>query len=376
MGVARSRQAISRRPSLRATGNTLSGELMKGVEIRRYSGDFEDIAELARRVWVAEYGGRTWVPVPDSAFLRWRLGSQSGALCAAAYEGRDLVGTIASVPHSLRVGSSVFPIALHTGFTVDANRRRLALPLIERLREDNEERGVAFAIGMVLDDPSSISYRFWTKYAQAFPQNFRFLFRGGYWAKFLGPSTLARAGIRAWERLASSALGPLLSFTPHGRDPHVRPYRAEDLEQCAQMLEKASTGFDWAMVWSSKQLSFLLENAATSTVVLEQDGRVRGMVNYHFLSLQGRSPIRAGVIDLWADDDLTSGQRVRLLSHLCTELRESDVHALVAPRSSMMPAAAFIANLFLPYQNFRIGVFSTRRAVPLSPPRTWSLEII
>ncbi len=349
---------------------------MKDIEIRRYSGDFEDIAELARRVWVVEYGGRTWVPIPDSGFLRWRLGPQSGALCAAAYEGAKVVGSIASVPHTMRIGSSVFPIAIYTGFTVDADRRRLALPLIERLREDNEERGVAFALGMVLDDPSSISYRFWTKYAQAFPQNFRFLFRGGYWAKFLGPSTLARAGIRTWERLASRALGPLLSFTPHRHDPHVRPYRAGDLERCAQMLEKASAGFDWAMVWSPQQLAFQLENPATSTVVFEQDGRVRAMVNYHFLSLQGRSLIRAGVIDLWADDDLTSGQRVRLLSHLCTELRESDVHALVAPRSAMMPAAAFVANLFLPYQNFRIGVFSTRRAIPLSPPKTWSLEII
>ena len=349
---------------------------MAGIEIQDYRGDFEDLAELARRVWVPEYGGQTWVPIPDAAFLRWRLGPQSGALCPVAYDGTKLVGSVFSVPHSLRIGSSVFPISLYTGFTVDPDRRRLALPLIERLRQENEERGVAFGVGMVLDDPRSASYRFWTKYAQAFPHNFRFLFRGGYWAKFLGPHALARAGVQAWERLASRALGPLLRFTPHGYDPHVRSYRAGDLERCAQMLDKASIGFDWAMVWQPKQLSSQLENPAYQTLVFERDGQVQGMVNYHCFSLHGRETIRAALIDLWAGDDLTGGQRVRLLSHLCTDLRERDVHAVVAPRSAMMPTAAFVANLFIPAaQHFRIGIFLTPRTIPLAAPKTWSLEI-
>ncbi len=352
------------------------GDLMAGIEIRDYRGDFEDVAELVRRVWVPEYRGKTWVPILDAAFLRGRFTPQCGALCPVAYDGTTLVGSVFSVAHSMRIGSSVFPIALYTAFTVDPDCRRLALPLIERLRRDNEERGIAFGIGMVLDDPGSRSFRFWTKYAQAFPQNFRFLFRGGYWAKFLGPHALARAGIQAWERLASRALGPLLRLTPHGYDPHVRSYRAGDLERCAQMVDKASAGFDWAMVWQPKQLSYQLENPAYATLVFERDGQVQGMVNYHCLSLQGRETIRAALVDVWADDGLTGAERVRLLSHLCTDLRERDVHAVIAPRSAMMPAAAFVANLFIPAtQHFRIGVFFTPRSVPLSPPKTWSVEL-
>ena len=46
---------------------------MAGIEIRDYEGDFEDVVELTRRVWVPEYGGATWVPIPDAAFLRWRV---------------------------------------------------------------------------------------------------------------------------------------------------------------------------------------------------------------------------------------------------------------------------------------------------------------
>ena len=38
---------------------------MQGVELQDYRGDFQDIAELVRR-WVAEYGGKHLVPIPDA----------------------------------------------------------------------------------------------------------------------------------------------------------------------------------------------------------------------------------------------------------------------------------------------------------------------
>jgi hypothetical protein len=359
---------------LRAIRN--AGGLMAGIEIRNYEGDFEDVVELTRQVWVPEYGGRTWVPIPDAAFLRWKLAPQSGAVCPVAYEGTKLVGTVFSVPHALRIGETVYPVAMCTGFTVAPEHRRLALPLIERLRRAGEERGLAFGIGMVLDDPNSASYRFWTKYADAFPQNFRFVFRGGYWGKFLAPHVLARAAIEAWERMASRALGPLLRFTPYGYGKNVRRYRAADLERCAQILEKSSAGLDWAMSWKRQQLSAQLENPEYTTLVLERDGKIRGMVNSHYFSLHGRELIRAAMIDLWTDDDMTGGERVRLLSHLCAHLREQDVHAVVAARSAVTPATTFLANVFVPAsQNFQIGVFPTRRSIPFTPPKTWNLEI-
>jgi hypothetical protein len=40
----------------------------------------------------------------------------------------------------------------------------------------------------------------------------------------------------------------------HQYDPDVRPYRAADLEQCAQILDKASTAFGWALVQSTEHL--------------------------------------------------------------------------------------------------------------------------
>ena len=54
---------------------------MQGIEL--YDGDFEDVAELTRRVWLPEYGGKTWVALPDGPFFRWQ-GAQNGARCVAA----------------------------------------------------------------------------------------------------------------------------------------------------------------------------------------------------------------------------------------------------------------------------------------------------
>ena len=349
---------------------------MPEIEIRGYRGDFEDIAELVRRGWVPEYGGKMWFPLPDASFFRWNLGARSETRCFVAYEGKKLVGSVSYMPHSLRIGSSVLPVALHTSFTVDPEHRRVALSLIERLRREHEDSGIALAIGLILDDPTSSSYRFWTKYAQTFPHKFRVLLRSGYWAKFLAPRTLARAGVNAWERQASRALGPLLRFTPHRYDPHVRSYRAGDLERCTQILNKTSAGFDWALDWSPNQLSSLVENPESGTLVFERDGDVHGMVNYLSLVLQGREPIRAALIDVWADDGLSNAQRVRLFGHLCNYLRERDTHGVIAPRSAMMPAAALMANLFVPAtDHFRIGVHLIRSGIPLTPPKTWSLLI-
>jgi hypothetical protein len=157
----------------------------------------------------------------------------------------------------------------------------------------------------------------------------------------------------------------------------VRPYRAGDLQQCAQILDRASSDIDWALIWSAEQLQNQLESSLSGTFVFEGDGRVRGMVNYHLLLLQGREPVRTALIDLWADDGLTGAQRARLLSHLCTDLRERDMHLVMALRCAMMPAGAFAANLFLPTPaQFQMGALFTGGPVPLPLPKTWSLVMM
>lgn len=349
---------------------------MSAVEIRSYSGDFEDVAELMERVWLPEYRGRLWVPIPDADYLRWRFGPDSKAVCSAAYEGTRLVGTVFSAPSPLRIAGVVYPASLSSVFTVEPDHRRMALPLVQHLRQCNEERGIAITTGMVLGDKTSASYRFWTKYAESFPDNFRFLFRGGYLAKFLSPQVMAQAGIRAWERTVSGALGPLLGAIPYGRDRNVRSYRAADLARCVEILAAASAGVDFALVWPPDELSYLLSNPTSGTLVFERDGRVMGLAHYHLLMMQGRDPVPSAILDLWADDNLSAAERRRFVGHLCHHLRDAGVHALVAPRCATVPQAALLANLFVPVSDdFYIGVHMVPGGVSPSKPRNWSFVV-
>jgi hypothetical protein len=348
---------------------------MQHVELRDYSGDYQDLAELWDQVWIPEYAGKTWIPAADAAFYRWLVGPESGALCPVAYDRTKLVGSLLSLPYSLRVGSSVHAIQVAFGLTVGADHRRLTLPLIERLHRHSAERGIAFTLGTVVNDPASPSNRFWTKYAQAFPHNLSFLFPVNYGAKGLAPDVLARAGISRWERLAAQTLGPLLQMTPYRNDPNVRTYRPADLGQCVQILNKATAGFDWAVIWQPEQLSHRFEGPPCGTLVFERDGHIQGMVNYHSLAMQGRERVLAAVIALWADDGLTGAQRVRLLGHVCSHLRERGIHLVTAQRCAMMPASAFAANLFFPVPGpWRLVALWPK--VPLTLPRTWSLLVM
>jgi hypothetical protein len=349
---------------------------MAGLDIREYRGEFEDVVELAHRVWVPEYGGKTWIPLPEAAFLREKFTSEAGALCLVAYEGANLVGSVFSVPRRMRIAGIDYPVSMFTGFTVEPSRRRVALPLIERLRRINETSGAAFGIGMVLDDPTSASYRFWTKYAETYPKSFQFVFRGGYWAKFLRPDAFAKAGIKTWERAASRTAGPLLRLIPRGYDPHVRPYRPSDLERCFELVEKTFSGVDWAMRWPIDQLTAQLGGPAFTTLVYERDGTVEALVNCHTFPLQGRKLIRCAFIDLWAEGKVKGSARMSLVGHLCKNLGDVGVHGVIAPRAATMPSAALIANLFiLGAQHFRIGVFPTKQAPSFAPPVSWSFEI-
>jgi hypothetical protein len=346
---------------------------MAGIEIRKYCGDFEDLVDLTSRVWIPLYAGKMWFSLPDAPTMRsW---AETGR-CLAAYNGTKIVGSIFSVPYPLRINGAEQTTGLVLGFTVDPNHRRVAWPLVERIRAFHAERGISFGLGGIASDPMSPSYRFWTRYMRAFPERINFLLCTGHWFKILAPAALSRAGITRWERIASGTLGHLLRFSPYAFDSRVRSCRAQDLDRCAQLLDKTCVEFDWAIRWSAKQLAHELEDPAFEILVLEHDGRVRGMVRYRRVVTYGRAPVNAAAIDLWADDGLTGLQRARLLGHVCNHLRQREVHVVLALRCAMMPSSAFRANLFLPPASaLHVAALVTDGERAPAPPRTWSLVL-
>ena len=123
--------------------------------------------------------------------------------------------------------------------------------LIERLRQHNEERRMS-PTGLILGDPSRSHIVSEIKYAETFPQNFRFLFRGGYPAEFLAPDIIAQAGINAWERLASRCAGAITWPASYGLT------RTCDLTALQTGTMRSDTGqgprgLDWTLLWPPEQ---------------------------------------------------------------------------------------------------------------------------
>lgn len=348
---------------------------MTQLEFRDQCDDFEQLAEFWRRVWCSEYQGKSWVVLPDAAYFAWLVGPGSGTVCHLAFRGAKLVGCVFSSPHPMRIGSHNHASGSVFGLTVDPDQRGLALPLVDRLRRHNADRGISVAFGLVVQHASSPSHLFWTRYAQAFPGNLSLLFPLQQWLKPLAPMQVARACIQRGERLATRMLGPLTSVLPYSYDPRVRPYRQDDLPQCARTLEQASAAFEWAQGWPLPQLARRLESSAGGTLVLERDGDVRGWVHHQRLVLHGRHPIESAVISLWGEADLQPGDGARLIGHLCSQLRERGVQVVSAIRSSAMPSRALLANLFIPVPSpWLLAAIWTKPLTAAVPfPKSWSL---
>jgi hypothetical protein len=349
--------------------------MVTGIDIGKYDGDFEDVAAFSSRVWTDAYRGKMWFPLWDANFLRGQYGLESQGLSFVARSEGDLAGTLLSVRHELRIAQTVHPVGLLSWCTVDPRYRHLSVirQLIETYRQLHDEQKLAFTLAIVSGEPASLGYRFWQQYSRAFPEDFQFLFRFGSWVKILAPTPVIRAGIGLSERLQMRAAAPLQKLTPFRPGSNVRRYATEDLQVCAQLLQKTCAGFDWALVWSQQRLAAQLHDSASHTLVFDRGKGVQGFVNFHCLFLQGSERINAGLIDLWADVGLSLGDRIRLLSAVCHDLRDRGVHMIFAMRSAMMPASAFAANLFLPFasKDHLIVMFQRGRQLPL--PRTWSL---
>jgi len=348
--------------------------VVSGLAIRDYAGDCEDVAALGRKVWTATDGSTMWFPLWDAAFLRWQIGGE--ALAPALYDGDRLVGTFFSLPHKLRIGSQTLPVGLASWCTVDPAYRggRSALRLIGALRERHAAHGLAFSLGVISGDRTSLAHQFWRQYAQTFPQNLRFLFRFGLWVKVLDPARVAAAGISAWERLGVRVAGPLLSGIPSRPAAGVRPYEPGDLPRCADLLAASTARCDWALQWPAARLAAQLNSAVSQTFVLESGGSVQAFVNIHRLSFQGRSPVRAAMIDLWAADGARGTGSARLIGHLCEALRRDGVELVLAMRSRGVPAPALLANGFVPQPAYHhVVALFPRDDVALVQPKTWHL---
>jgi hypothetical protein len=191
--------------------------------------------------------------------------------------------------------------------------------------------------------------------------------------KVLDPSATARGALHPYERLGAAAFGPLLAASA-GSASAWHPFEQDDLTRCAQLLDTATSRFDWSLTWPLPRLARQLQGEAVQTYVLGRRGRVDAFASLARIGLMGRSFIDARVLDLWCAPGLGPVAAAGALGGLCRRLRAEGVPLVIAQRSSMTPARTFAAAGFLPAPGKAWVVAIFPRDTPrLDPPRTWSL---
>jgi GNAT superfamily N-acetyltransferase len=321
------------------------------IEIRTFEGDAEELAAFTCRVWRQSYEGKMLTPLWSKEFMGRDLlpdGSKRDFLIAA-YEGSRLVGSHPAKPLKVRVHGQEIDATWASFISVDPEYRRrgVALKLQEEYVRRHRERDLLLNFGyLYIRSAKSLGPKFWLLQ----PGGVRLVSKLGFWVRALDHEAVARFELYRLESWGSRAMS-LLQRPP--REPAdtrgIRPYRPTDLKACCTMLNRAGDEAHLAYVWDADNAARQLDYPNLSrTVVLEQQGRVAGLVNYTLLEVLGRSPMRVAVLDNVAFGSLPSNDRRRLLAAALCEMAADGAKGAMMIRGSWYAWPELLGAGFLP----------------------------
>jgi len=309
------------------------------VEIRTFDGDMQQLAEFCNGVWAQRYQGRMpfaqWTP----EFLAWELDDcpATREMIVAAYDGSKLVGVLPARPMRFHLQGQTIDGSWGSYFSVDPDyeNQPVSIKLHLEQRRRHKERGLKVNLGFVFTGYSvGRGQKFWLKQKMIKPVR-----RTGMWVRALDPKAVARFSLKRFDRLGMQLSRLVLGDPrPPQRPEAIRPFAPADAAACAALLDAASRRADLGYVWdetlAARQLGY---TAATSTLVSEHEGRIAGLINYCPLTLMGRTPIVAGVIDFLHTDGLSTQAAVDLIRAALLDMRHRGMHLAMALRVATMP---------------------------------------
>lgn len=319
------------------------------IEIRTYDGDMGQLARFCNSVWSRRYAGRMpyiqWTP----EFLAWELDDAPATrdMLVAAYDGTRLVGVMPVRPMRFHLQGEIVPCSWGSYFSVDPEyaHQPVSIKLHLEQRRRHKEHGLHINFGYVVTAYTAAEgQKFWLK-QQKLVKPIR---RLGMWVRALDPLAVARFSLRRLDafgmRLSKLVLG---APRPPCRPETIRPFAAADATACAELLDAASRRADLGYAWDAAQVARQLAfGDVTQTLVAEHGGRIAGLVNYCKLTLVGRTPIVAGVIDFLETDGLPARTAIDLVRAALSDMHHQGVQLAMALRLSAMPFWPLARNAF------------------------------
>ncbi|MBI4591166.1 MAG: GNAT family N-acetyltransferase [Candidatus Rokubacteria bacterium] len=322
------------------------------IECRTYEGGAAELARFIQDVWRGSYAGRMPVPLWDERYFDWQLLSERPGgrdYLLVAYDGTRLVGSLLAEGFRFRLHDREVDGSMASWMAVDADYRRkgIGTMLYQEQRRRHVERGAAFSLAFVYLQPG---VSLGPVFSSSVAGDTVILGKVGWWARVLDHRAVVGWDVSRRNRLGVSILRALHSGPPLavGLDG-IRGYRPADLPACLALVHGLLARVDLGCVWSPERLAHQLRyEDVPRTLVVEQDGRVGGLVNYYRLDLLGRHPIGAGVIDLLAFGSLPNTTRQRLLLAALAQMREEGMKFALLLRWPAWPSRPLWATGFVP----------------------------
>jgi predicted N-acetyltransferase YhbS len=299
------------------------------IEIRTYEGSATEFAQFSLDVWRQTYEGRMPLPLWDAPYFEWQWmpdGGENRDFLVAAYDGAKLVGSLLGEAFRFRLHDREFDATMGSWLTVhpDYRRQGIGTRLFEEQRKRHVERGAVFHLGFgYMGSAVSMGPQFWTKLSD----NTVVLGKAGFWARVLDHRAAAR-----WSPVRVERIGTRLLGLVQGRRPApasfegIRSYRPDDLDACLDLANALTSKVDMGYVWSKPRLGRQLQHRdLPRTVVLEQQGRVGGFVNYYRVEFLARGLLPVALVDVAAFGELAGRERRRLLRAALYKMAEEGI---------------------------------------------------
>jgi len=159
----------------------------------------------------------------------------------------------------------------------------------------------------------------------------------------------ASEGLKGYESAAIRLLG---AHRPPKAAPGVglRDYGPRDLDACHALLGRYKETVPLALSWDRENLALELDCPDVSrTLVWEQDGRVRAMINYILHDHLGKIVERWAWINHVAFPGLSGAERAAFIRAYLTYIRAAGCIGTIDWTRRGWPAAPFYRARFIPY---------------------------
>jgi hypothetical protein len=145
--------------------------------------------------------------------------------------------------------------------------------------------------------------------------------------------------------------GPLVRVrSPAAMEPLIRDFVPGELDACLQLLQESQQAASLAIDWTPETLLHHLAGSPVSqTLVLEEAGRVTGLVNFHVLPFQARTVENVGVFDMIAFRDATGMGQSRLINAAMSRMMAQGAVLALKLRCGDTALWPMLRNVFVPH---------------------------